>query len=850
MAEVAPQTGFVPKINASAFGAPGRALQQAGREISALGAHYQKMEEKRQRFQALTGLSDLGGELEQSLSEYADGSADGSGIIHGFKSDAEERSSAYLASLPESMRDEFGYRVASLQNRMLNSAAGKERAIRNNFFDNQLSASAEKFAHRLNANPTELGVAKEAIAEMVEASGLPEYDKAGKLHKLHRSLEMAHAQSVIRSGDIGVMEQMGGWLKAGSANAATVNFNLPKGVTSEARAGIQLLGGQWASKYGKPFSIKSSYRDPAHNRRVGGAKNSQHVHGKAFDISTEGWSREQKQDFIRMAGDVGFRGFGVGKNSIHVDMGKARSWGYAGGVSSGSGPAPRWAQSAISSAHKGGSRGGDKGIIANAAKQYGIDANVVLQIAKIESNFSSTAKNPRSSARGYGQFINSTAHKYGLRNDGSDSKQAQAAALAKFTRDNYNALKRAKGGAEPSGGELYLAHFAGLGGASKLARASNSASVEAVLGGGVIKANPFLRDMTVGQVKAWADKKMGGAKPTPVRLASVEGQSTGTTSDASPYQHLTVEDRQKLLRKLNTRYDGDRYKLKQQMEDAEASIRNTGVDAPVDLATAAKVLTPNQVNRHLQTKEEALAEFKALSPIETMATSAFEGHIENLRPNAGEEGYGVKSKIYTNAVKRIDEIRKLRSTDPALSVDEHPLVTQAKAKENITSADLATARLAAQEALGIHPALQSPVTKAEAKVIIAPLMRLSGKQFVDGMRKTLTELEQDWGRHAEGVFRNAVEFTLKSREKTELALGLLERIMKDSHLKNSKVEDAETIDLMLEIETFLDDGTEKKSAFPAPSKRHAEALLAAPEKAEEFDFKFGPGAAKRILGKQ
>src|SRR5690625_2382359 len=40
----------------------------------------------------------------------------------------------------------------------------------------------------------------------------------------------------------------------------------------------------------KPITINSGYRSPAHNRRVGGASNSQHLYGKAADIVVRGVS--------------------------------------------------------------------------------------------------------------------------------------------------------------------------------------------------------------------------------------------------------------------------------------------------------------------------------------------------------------------------------------------------------------------------------------------------------------------------------------------------------------------------------------------------------------------------------
>ncbi|GJM01967.1 MAG: hypothetical protein DHS20C08_04680 [Rhodomicrobium sp.] len=143
-----------------------------------------------------------------------------------------------------------------------------------------------------------------------------------------------------------------------------------------------------------------------------------------------------------------------------------------------------------------------------AANSEGLDPNIVGQIAKIESNFKPHAKNPLSSARGLGQFINSTARSYGLKNDGSDSIAAQARALASFTADNAKGLKAALG-RNPTPGELYLAHFAGMGGARKIATAKGNAPISAVLGKDAVRANPFLRGKTVAQVQSWAAKKMG-----------------------------------------------------------------------------------------------------------------------------------------------------------------------------------------------------------------------------------------------------------------------------------------------------------------------------------------------------
>ena len=44
--------------------------------------------------------------------------------------------------------------------------------------------------------------------------------------------------------------------------------------------------------FGKPVTITSAYRTPAHNAKAGGAKFSQHLYGRAADIRVQGVSVE------------------------------------------------------------------------------------------------------------------------------------------------------------------------------------------------------------------------------------------------------------------------------------------------------------------------------------------------------------------------------------------------------------------------------------------------------------------------------------------------------------------------------------------------------------------------------
>ena len=80
----------------------------------------------------------------------------------------------------------------------------------------------------------------------------------------------------------------------------------------------------------RPIGINSGYRCESHNRSIGGHKTSQHMLGVAVDISTTDWSSSELYELMRHAYRLGFKGIGVGKLFVHLDMrvGKAKMWVY------------------------------------------------------------------------------------------------------------------------------------------------------------------------------------------------------------------------------------------------------------------------------------------------------------------------------------------------------------------------------------------------------------------------------------------------------------------------------------------------------------------------------------------
>ena len=65
---------------------------------------------------------------------------------------------------------------------------------------------------------------------------------------------------------------------------------------------------------GAPININSGYRTASHNRKVGGASNSYHLYGRAFDCSSNNNTK-----FVYLANGLGIRGIIRYDSFTHID---------------------------------------------------------------------------------------------------------------------------------------------------------------------------------------------------------------------------------------------------------------------------------------------------------------------------------------------------------------------------------------------------------------------------------------------------------------------------------------------------------------------------------------------------
>lgn len=71
--------------------------------------------------------------------------------------------------------------------------------------------------------------------------------------------------------------------------------------------------------FGKPVTITSAYRTPAHNKKVGGVADSMHLYGAAADIKVKDISPEQVAQYAEKL-LTGKGGIGVYKTFVHIDV--------------------------------------------------------------------------------------------------------------------------------------------------------------------------------------------------------------------------------------------------------------------------------------------------------------------------------------------------------------------------------------------------------------------------------------------------------------------------------------------------------------------------------------------------
>lgn len=266
-----------------------------------------------------------------------------------------------------------------------------------------------------------------------------------------------------------------------------------------------------------------------------------------------------------------------------------------------------------------------------------------------------------------------------------------------------------------------------------------------------------------------------------------------TTSSNGFLGMLSPLERAEYLKKaesaIRTKREGEKAFVKQALDDDVESIRRTGQSAELDLTEAKRVLPPDELNRYFLKRTEAQMEHAATSDLYALPEEELQNRLSDdrsvggVKPAAGEAMFEARARVYDKAEKKANEIRALRENDPARSVDEFPEVAEAAAAAQEAPDDpqalqgLVRARMDAQGKVGVAEGLRSPITKAEARTLVAPLRGVEGALMEKAATDWYTQIQQRYGPYGKAVAKTAIEYGLAhSSETAQMATGQIEAV--------------------------------------------------------------------------
>jgi hypothetical protein len=389
------------------------------------------------------------------------------------------------------------------------------------------------------------------------------------------------------------------------------------------------------------------------------------------------------------------------------------------------------------------------------------------------------------------------------------------------------------------------------------------------------------------------------------------------------YPNLSMDRRTKLIQVVT---DAARQKRTQELDSSLEVIRQTG-EPPVfdggmtalDRAKKSQSFTPKQLEAYNQKWDAAQLEHKMIGGLDEMTPDQMGQHLEQFTPDPKSSGYKSMIDAQKRAETQQNKILSMRDKDPALAVNGFGEVQQAyREMENrkqpitkiagvdveqpvISSQDawksVISARLAAQERVGIPEPARSPVTEKEAQDLLGLGKNPDAVLAVDPNKAT-THLKEAAARaqllygpeYGSQAFRSAIRFLVKGQTARDTAVGMISKISRGEALTASDAalyEQEKTFMPMRQFGQLLGaeqglnagdlpgaepysgwggrngnlarDGREQvmdprfnppasmRASTPLPTRDQIKMIQDHPENWREVDAVFGPGTAARAM---
>lgn len=532
--------------------------------------------------------------------------------------------------------------------------------------------------------------------------------------------------------------------------------------------------------------------------------------------------------------------------------------------------------------------------INTAAEKYDVDPSVLATFARIESSGRAGVKT--GSYKGLFQLSDGEFRKYGGEGniyDPADNADAAAQKL-KFEAQQFEASY----GRAPSVLDLYMIHQQGEGGyAAHMANPERPAWENmASTAEGQQKGDKWAKMAIWGNIPNDVKKRFPGGVESVTSADFIElwgekvrrlgGTSAAPASDDTnvtflgPYRHLSSERRRVLIEKAKI---ASRTKTTQEVKDSIEEVRNAGVvtldeNGETALERAERVLTRKQYTDLKADWQEADLEHKAFNNISSLTEAELDDRLNDIKPVVGEDLYEIKSKLYIRAMKKVDDLRTLREKDPARSISDLPAVQQAEqgVRENPGDPEfiqkLASARIDAQKKVEIPEGLQSPITKQEARVLLAPTMGLTGQALYDSLNEIQTQMHEQYGPYARVAAAKAFEYDNRGKDTAQALEDVLNTAFEGLEPSASQVRRLEFLNETDRATRafggdFVGDPFRQYQGRPEgpesgmpmqvdpmnsyrmrkPPKAAIDALQANPNLRDQFDQYYGQGSADQVL---
>lgn len=388
----------------------------------------------------------------------------------------------------------------------------------------------------------------------------------------------------------------------------------------------------------------------------------------------------------------------------------------------------------------------------------------VEKVVGVESRGNPNAKNQKSTATGAGQFIEGTWRKFiaarhpellsepdvlGLRNDPALSREA----VAWYAHENGKYL--ASKGLPANDATLYLAHFAGPDGAAKILMASTDTPIESVLTAGQIKANPFLKGKTAGEVAQWAKGKMG------------PGSTLADSAIDPRFAALSYEKREQLIKSADAAIERDKREYLTDIDDYVGFLRSGNPEVEAG-RYSAEDLVANLGEKDAAIEQEKIQQAESfgadVKKVKWATIPEVQAIVDERRAMLDSPEDFAQNAQDLNGLGMVLEQRfKALADDPAAYVREEPTVK--RAYEALQAADevghstaaraYANASMALQERLGVSKSEQRILSNADVAEIAARFSEQpEGGQNAAGL---MGALETKWGSHWPQVFGELTE---------------------------------------------------------------------------------------------